>query len=92
MTGSTWLDQLNAEGATADVVEKLGACCAAESWVSAVIEGRPYEDEQQLFAVSDRATANSMTKGSRRRSPRIRASANASPAPRRPGRGKSKPA
>ena len=58
MTGSAWLDQLNAEGATAEVVEKLVACCAAESWVSAVVDGRPYPDEQQLFAVSDRATAN----------------------------------
>lgn len=35
----------------------LSSCCAAESWVARVLAGRPYEDEAELFAVADAATA-----------------------------------
>jgi len=36
---------------------ELAACCAARSWVAALVAGRPYPDQDALFAASDAATA-----------------------------------
>ena len=35
----------------------LSSCCAAPSWVARVLAGRPYDDEAELLAVADAATA-----------------------------------
>ncbi len=35
----------------------LAACCAAPEWVAAMAAGRPYGDEDELFATSDLAVA-----------------------------------
>lgn len=37
--------------------DPLRACCDAESWINAVIAGRPYADIDELGAASDAATA-----------------------------------
>ena len=36
---------------------ELAACCAAGSWVTALLAGRPYADYDELFATSDTAVA-----------------------------------
>jgi 2-oxo-4-hydroxy-4-carboxy-5-ureidoimidazoline decarboxylase len=50
------LDWLNA-APDADLRTALSACCAADSWVARVGGGRPYPDEDALYAASDAATA-----------------------------------
>jgi 2-oxo-4-hydroxy-4-carboxy-5-ureidoimidazoline decarboxylase len=50
------LDTLNAGPDDDSLRAALSACCAARSWVSAVIAGRPYADEDALYATSDLAT------------------------------------
>jgi 2-oxo-4-hydroxy-4-carboxy-5-ureidoimidazoline decarboxylase len=50
------LDWLNA-APDADLRTALSACCAAASWVARVGAGRPYPDEDALYAASDAATA-----------------------------------
>jgi hypothetical protein len=50
------LDWLNA-APDADIRAALSACCAADSWVSRVGGGRPYPDEDALYAASAAATA-----------------------------------
>lgn len=37
---------------------ELRACCAADTWVARVVDGRPYESEDALGAESDAATAS----------------------------------
>jgi 2-oxo-4-hydroxy-4-carboxy-5-ureidoimidazoline decarboxylase len=36
---------------------ELAACCAARSWIAALVAGRPYLDQDALFAASDAAIA-----------------------------------
>ena len=36
----------------------LAACCAARDWVAALVAGRPFADQAELFAASDAATAS----------------------------------
>jgi 2-oxo-4-hydroxy-4-carboxy-5-ureidoimidazoline decarboxylase len=36
---------------------ELAACCAARSWVAALLAGRPFADQDALFAASDAAVA-----------------------------------
>jgi 2-oxo-4-hydroxy-4-carboxy-5-ureidoimidazoline decarboxylase len=50
------LDALNDAADDKRLRGDLGACCAAQSWIAAVLASRPYADEEALFAVSDRAT------------------------------------
>ena len=50
------LDWFNA-APDADLRAALSACCAADSWVARVGGGRPYPDEDGLYAASDAATA-----------------------------------
>jgi 2-oxo-4-hydroxy-4-carboxy--5-ureidoimidazoline (OHCU) decarboxylase len=50
------LDWLNA-APDAGIRAALGACCAADSWVSRVGGGRPYPDEDALYAASAAANA-----------------------------------
>jgi 2-oxo-4-hydroxy-4-carboxy-5-ureidoimidazoline decarboxylase len=51
----TGLQALNASS-PAILAGELRACCAAESWIAAIISGRPYADGDALFAASDAAT------------------------------------
>ena len=37
--------------------ERLRSCCAAQSWVDELVDGRPYRSEAALYAASDHATA-----------------------------------
>lgn len=54
---SSWtLDTLNAAPGDETLRAALSACCAARSWGSAMIAGRPYRDEAALYATSDGAT------------------------------------
>lgn len=56
---SAWtLDTLNAAPDDDTLRAALSACCAARSWGSAVIVGRPYRNEAALYASSDAATAS----------------------------------
>jgi 2-oxo-4-hydroxy-4-carboxy-5-ureidoimidazoline decarboxylase len=41
---------------TDDTDELLAACCAAPTWITVVAAGRPYPNEEALFAASDAAT------------------------------------
>jgi 2-oxo-4-hydroxy-4-carboxy-5-ureidoimidazoline decarboxylase len=50
------LGWLNAAPA-AELGAALRACCAADSWVARVSDGRPYADEDALYASSGAATA-----------------------------------
>jgi 2-oxo-4-hydroxy-4-carboxy-5-ureidoimidazoline decarboxylase len=50
------LDAFNAAD-PADLRAPLRACCAADAWIDAVLDGRPYPDEAALGARSDAATA-----------------------------------
>jgi 2-oxo-4-hydroxy-4-carboxy-5-ureidoimidazoline decarboxylase len=50
------LDSFNAARAE-ELRAPLHACCDAEMWVEAIIDGRPYADEDALAAASDAATA-----------------------------------
>ena len=34
---------------------ELATCCAARSWITALVAGRPFADEEELFAASDAA-------------------------------------
>ena len=52
-----WLARLNDGGRESTLIAELRACCAAASWVEAILDGRPYSDEAALFAASDAATA-----------------------------------
>jgi 2-oxo-4-hydroxy-4-carboxy-5-ureidoimidazoline decarboxylase len=53
----TWsLKALNSAIDDERLRDDLAACCSARSWIAAVIAGRPYMDEEMLFAASDRAT------------------------------------
>jgi 2-oxo-4-hydroxy-4-carboxy-5-ureidoimidazoline decarboxylase len=36
---------------------ELAACCATRSWIAALVAGRPYLDQDALFAASDAAIA-----------------------------------
>jgi 2-oxo-4-hydroxy-4-carboxy-5-ureidoimidazoline decarboxylase len=36
----------------------LAACCAARDWVAALLAGRPFADQDELFDASDAATAS----------------------------------
>jgi len=36
---------------------ELAACCAARDWIDALLAARPFADEDELFAASDRAIA-----------------------------------
>jgi len=36
---------------------ELASCCAARTWVTALVAGRPFADQDELFAASDAATA-----------------------------------
>jgi 2-oxo-4-hydroxy-4-carboxy-5-ureidoimidazoline decarboxylase len=36
---------------------RLHSCCAADAWVEAIMDGRPYGSDAELLAESDRATA-----------------------------------
>lgn len=38
--------------------DALAQCCAARSWVTSIIAGRPYADRSALHAASDAATAS----------------------------------
>lgn len=50
------LDRLNATPAD-ELAAQLGNCCAARSWIDAIVDGRPYADVNALGAASDEATA-----------------------------------
>ena len=52
------LDELNTTPDRAQLRARLGACCAAHSWVERIIAGRPYGDLAGLAAESDAATAD----------------------------------
>lgn len=52
------LDALNDAPDDERMRRDLGACCAARSWIAALLAGRPYPDEQALLVASDRATAD----------------------------------
>jgi len=39
----------------ADLTSTLLACCDVPAWVDAIVAGRPYADEDALFAVADEA-------------------------------------
>jgi 2-oxo-4-hydroxy-4-carboxy-5-ureidoimidazoline decarboxylase len=56
MTGSRSLAFLN-DAPDALLRTELAACCAARSWIAALIAGRPFADQDALFAASDAATA-----------------------------------
>jgi 2-oxo-4-hydroxy-4-carboxy-5-ureidoimidazoline decarboxylase len=51
-----WLARLNVGGRAPDLIADLRACCAAPSWLEAVLAARPYNDAATLFAVSDAAS------------------------------------
>ena len=51
------LDRLNSAPDDQALRADLSACCAAGSWVAAVLAGRPYADFDGLFAASDTAIA-----------------------------------
>jgi 2-oxo-4-hydroxy-4-carboxy-5-ureidoimidazoline decarboxylase len=51
-----WLVRLNVGGRAPDLITDLRACCAAPSWLEAVLAARPYPDATTLFAVSDAAS------------------------------------
>jgi 2-oxo-4-hydroxy-4-carboxy-5-ureidoimidazoline decarboxylase len=51
------LAEFNRAGDT-ELQHSLSSCCAAQSWVARVIAGRPYEDDEELFGVSDDATSD----------------------------------
>jgi 2-oxo-4-hydroxy-4-carboxy-5-ureidoimidazoline decarboxylase len=53
---TSWLAELNADTDTPTLVADLQACCGARSWVEAVLAGRPYNDVDELYEVSDAAT------------------------------------
>lgn len=40
----------------AELRSALSSCCAAQLWVTRVLAGRPYGDQDELLAVSDAAT------------------------------------
>jgi 2-oxo-4-hydroxy-4-carboxy-5-ureidoimidazoline decarboxylase len=50
-----WLAALNADRDPAALVTDLRACCAAPAWIEAILAGRPYDDLEQLGALSDAA-------------------------------------
>jgi 2-oxo-4-hydroxy-4-carboxy-5-ureidoimidazoline decarboxylase len=52
------LDELNMTPDRAELRARLGACCAAPSWVERIVAGRPYRDLAALAAESDAATAD----------------------------------
>ena len=39
------------------LIAELTACCAAPTWIAAILDGRPYADTEVLFATSDRGIA-----------------------------------
>lgn len=50
------LDSLN-EAPDDRLGTELAACCAARPWIAALLAGRPYPDQDALFAASDAAVA-----------------------------------
>lgn len=50
------LDAFNAAPA-GEMRASLGACCAADAWIDAIIAGRPYPDLDTLAGASDAATS-----------------------------------
>lgn len=53
-----WLARLNTSNDPDRLLAELTACCAAPTWIAAILDGRPYADPEALFAASDRATAD----------------------------------
>src|SRR6185437_1616997 len=51
------LAALNSAPDDAALRADLAACCAAGSWVTALVAGRPFADPDELFAASDAAIA-----------------------------------
>jgi 2-oxo-4-hydroxy-4-carboxy-5-ureidoimidazoline decarboxylase len=49
------LDRLNSVPDDQALRTELAACCAARSWVTALVTGRPFGDRDELFAASDTA-------------------------------------
>lgn len=55
---TTWsLDRLNTAPEDERLRSALRRCCSAEAWVTEVIVGRPYANEDELCAASDAGTA-----------------------------------
>jgi 2-oxo-4-hydroxy-4-carboxy-5-ureidoimidazoline decarboxylase len=52
------LDRLNAETDVGELRAALHGCCAAESWISQIVTGRPYVNQAAIGARSDAATAD----------------------------------
>ena len=40
-----------------ELAAQLHDCCAARSWIDAIVDGRPYADQPALGTVSDGTTA-----------------------------------
>jgi 2-oxo-4-hydroxy-4-carboxy-5-ureidoimidazoline decarboxylase len=59
MLTNPWLIDFNAAtgGERTQFERQLSACCAASSWIAAMVAGRPYAGVDALFAASDTATA-----------------------------------
>ena len=55
---SLTLDEFNSALDDATLRDALAKCCAAQSWLDRVIEGRPYADRALLLLASDVATAS----------------------------------
>jgi 2-oxo-4-hydroxy-4-carboxy-5-ureidoimidazoline decarboxylase len=51
----SWLDELNTGADEPALIAELRACCAAGSWLDAMLSGRPYSGDGPLLAASDSA-------------------------------------